>query len=103
MTNRILECVLIGLILLVPVFLLVRQHRINRAPVYTGAATVVSRRVLFHTSRSVGWNYLVTFQLGDGDTLELYTTEAEYGRLKEGLHGMLSWQEQAFCRFDEDN
>ena len=82
--------------------LLLRQHFLNKAPEYIANATVLSRRM--GTARycgrwSSGWNHLVTFQLGDGSTLELYTSEMEYIALEEGLQGTLRWQHENFLEF----
>jgi len=99
-----------GLLLLVFIigcfaFLLIRQKVLNNAPEYTAAATVVSRRLgtaRYHGKWSSGWNHLVTFQLGDGSTVELYTGEQEYAQLTEGLRGQLVWQHENFLSFDTD-
>ena len=85
--------------------LLIRQYLLNRAPEYTAMATVVSRRLgtaRYHGKWSSGWNHLVTFQFGDGSTIELYTGEAEYAELQEGLKGQLVWQHDNFLSFDTD-
>ena len=87
-------------------FLLLRQHLHNKAPEYVASATVLSRRLGtagYHGKWSSGWNHLVTFQLNDGSTLELYTGEAEYSELKEGLHGTLRWQHDNFLEFITDD
>ena len=87
------------------VFLLVRQYFINKAPTYTAAATVVSRRMgtaRYSGKYSSGYNYLITFALGDRDTLELYVTETEYIQLKEGLRGQLVWQNENMLSFESD-
>ena len=86
-------------------FLLIRQHILNKAPEYTASATVVSRRLgtaRYHGKWSSGWNHLVTFQLGDGSTIELYTGKEEYTQLTEGLRGQLVWQHDNFLNFDTD-
>lgn len=79
----------------------------GRGKTLTGPATVSSRRVE-HARFSGGkysgqnWNYLVTFQLSDGEQLELYTGESEYHQLKEGLTGQLVWNKENFISFDFD-
>ena len=86
-------------------FLLIRQMVLNHAPEYTAVATVVSRRLgtaRYHGRWSSGWNHLVTFQLGDGSTIELYTGKEEFTQLKEGLRGQLVWQHENFLSFDTD-
>lgn len=85
-------------------FLLIRQSRINRAPEYAGHAVVVSRRpevAGFHGKYSSGWNYIVTFQIGN-DTIELYVSEMQYHALAEGAAGMLRWQNDSLCHFEPD-
>lgn len=82
--------------------LLLRQQKSNSAPEYVGVATVVSKRMepgRYHGKWSSGWNYLVTFQVGN-DIIELYISEAEYQELTEGLTGMLRWQNEFFRHFD---
>lgn len=83
-------------------FLLIRQYCLNRAPEYVGEAKVVSRRMepgKYHGRWSSGWNYLVTFQLGN-DTIELYVTEMDYAELTEGIMGMIRWQNGNLLCFD---
>ena len=66
-------------------FLLIRQQIFNKVPEYVGTATVVSRRLgtaQYHGKYSSGWNYLVTFQVGN-DTIELYVSQSEYGAFTE--------------------
>lgn len=106
MNETLLEYLIYGMILLSPVVLLVRQHIINRAPTYTARAVILSRRVSparVNGKYSACWNYLVTFQLSDGETIELYCGEAEYQVLEEGLHGTLQWQNEDFREFLSDD
>lgn len=72
MTQEAFEYLLLALMILGPVVLLVRQHFINKAPTYTASATVVSRRVSpakVNGKYSACWNYLVSFQLRDGECI----------------------------------
>ena len=85
-------------------FLLIRQKLINSAPEYVGRATVISRRMgtaRYHGKYSSGWNYLVTFQVGN-DIIELYVTEMEYQSLTEGTTGTLRWQNENLCHFEPE-
>lgn len=87
-------------------FLMIRQHLLNNAPEHTASARIISRRMepgRYHGRCSSGWNYLVTFQLTSGEKLELFTGEAEYAELKEGLYGKLVWQHDNFLSFDTDD
>ena len=82
--------------------LLICQQVNNNAPEYVAAATVASKRMepgRYHGKWSSGWNYLVTFQIGN-DTIELYTSAAEYQELTEGTTGTLHWQNEFLRRVD---
>ncbi len=71
------------------------------APEETASAEVLSRRV-FHSNtmyHESPWQYLVTFRLEDGREVEVKVTESRYGRLKEGLRGKLTWQEERLLDF----
>ncbi len=96
------ECILFGVFIGCFALLMIRQHFINKAPEYVATATVVSRRMgtaQYHGKYSSGWNYLVTFQVGN-DTIELYVSELEYQTLTEGAAGMLRWQNDNLCHFE---
>ncbi len=96
------EYILYAVFVLAFGFLLLRQYFYNKAPEYIGTATVVSRRMGtagYHGKYSSGWNYLVTFQVGN-DTIELYVSEMEYLELKEGTTGMLRWQHENLLHFE---
>lgn len=85
--------------------ILLRQYRFNKAPEYIASATVLSRRLGiagFHGKYSSGYNHLVTFRLGDNDTLELYVSREEYSWLTEGLQGTLRWQNDNLLSFDTE-
>ncbi len=73
------------------------------APEEAASAQVLSRRVqhcntMYHESP---WMYLVTIRTGDGRELELKATEALYSKLKEGIQGQLTWQEEKILDFTE--
>ena len=64
-------------------------------PEQTTSATVLSRRVdtCYALEKSdSSWAYLVTFRLENGKELELNTSEAQYGKLKEGTSLSITWQ-----------
>lgn len=71
------------------------------------AATVVSKSVKSGTHQSgrsvMGYSFVVNFLTGDDRPLELYTYEIEYGSLKEGMKGVLTYQGRYFLRFEEDS
>jgi len=96
----LLPVVLVGAFAL----LLLRQYKANHAPEYVGIAAVASKRMepgRYHGKWSSGWNYLVTFQVGN-DTIELYVSESDYTVLAEGTTGTLRWQNDLMLHFESD-
>ena len=70
-------------------------------------AEVVARQVetgANQTGRSsgMGYNYRILFRLGDGSQIPLYAQDHEYGALREGMTGMLTWKGPYFLAFEED-
>lgn len=63
-------------------------------------ATVFSKEIVSGTQRSgrsqMGYSFIVTFRTQDGQMLELYAYEEEFGGLKEGMEGMLTYQGRYF-------
>lgn len=89
----------------VPILALVVYAITNRPKIVTGPATVESHSVEHSkvgSPWSRGWNYLIIFQLSDGDTLELYTTEAEYQTIEDGQTGTLFWDGNQLMDFIPD-
>lgn len=74
-------------------------------PERTAAATVISKEVKSGTNQSgrsmMGYSFVVTFRTQEGETLELYAYEEEYGGLKEGMQGILTWRGRYFVGFAE--
>ena len=66
-------------------------------------ATVVSKEIVSGTHRSgrsqMGYSFLVRFQTDDGQILELYAYEEEFGGLREGMTGILTYQGRYFVDF----
>lgn len=66
-------------------------------------AVVLSKEVRSgsnQTGRSVmGYSFLITFKTADGQTLALYAYEEEFGSLKEGMEGILTYQGRYFVSF----
>ena len=66
-------------------------------------ATVISKEIVSGTQRSgrsqMGYSFMVTFRTSDGQTLELYAYEEEFGGLKEGMAGELTYQGRYFVDF----
>ncbi len=75
-------------------------------PGITVQATVVSKDIkpgTHHAGRSKGgFSYVVYFQTADGQMLELFTYEIEFGGLKEGTQGLLTYQDRYFVRFEKE-
>ena len=75
-------------------------------PERTVKATVISKEVKEGTNRSgrsmMGYSFLVTFRTASGETLELYAYEIEFGALKEGMRGELTYQGPYFVSFLEE-
>lgn len=68
-------------------------------------ATVASKEIkqgTNETGRSVmGFSFLIQFVATDGQILELFAHELEYGALKEGMKGTLIYQGRYFLSFSE--
>ena len=77
----------------------------SKAPVKTATATVIAKEVKQGTQGSGrsngGFSYAVTFQTSDGNILELYAYEIEFGGLKEGMCGTLTYQYPYFIQFEQ--
>lgn len=76
-----------------------------KEPEQTAHARLLSRRVTTGADQSgrssgMGYNYVVTFQLNDGSILELYAHDVEYGALREGMSGKLTWRGRYFTSLD---
>lgn len=71
----------------------------------TGHAVVISRRVKQCSGTAGGglsrWDYMVTFDVGN-TRLELYVTQTDFARLKEGMEGQLTWQYENLLDFIPD-
>lgn len=75
----------------------------TREPEKTVFATVQSRQIVPGThgaGRSKGgFSYVVNFCTDEGETLQLFAHEIEYGGLREGTHGMLTYRGRYFVDF----
>ena len=49
----------------------------------------------------MGYSFVINFKMTDGRTLEVYAYEIEYGGLKEGMKGVLTYQGRYFVSFCE--
>lgn len=80
----------------------------TRDPEQSAHAKILSRRIQsgnpHRSGRStLGYTFMVTFELDDGTQMELYAYEVEYGGLQEGMTGILTWKGRYFVHFDLDN
>ena len=83
------------------------REKKTKEPERTARAEVISRRVQsgnpIRSGRShQGYTFPVTLRLDKGQELELYTYDHEYGALKEGMTGSLTWKGPYFVRFETD-
>jgi len=81
------------------------QEKPSYEPERTVEATVVSKKVQSGTHRSgrsqCGYSFVVSFQTMDGRSLELYTYDIEFGGLKEGMYGILTYRGRYYVDFQE--
>lgn len=99
------QTIFILVIIAIPFLALLVYGITNRPKILTGPATVECHRVE-HAKMGVmwshSWNYLLVFRFPDGETLELHTTLSEYQTIKDGQHGMLSWDGNQLMDFIPD-
>lgn len=81
------------------------QEEPSYEPERTVTATVISKEVVDGTNKSgrsvMGYSFVVYFRTEDGEDLELYTYDVEWGSLKEGMTGKLTHQGRYFVDFEE--
>ncbi|MBQ9082839.1 MAG: DUF2500 domain-containing protein [Clostridia bacterium] len=70
------------------------------APQEQAMVRVLSRRQAFHGTHRASTSYYVTFELENGDRMELHLPGREYGLLIEGDMGLLTWQGSRFVHFE---
>lgn len=80
-----------------------REKKTNE-PERSAQAELLSRRIEPGTGQSgrshMGYSFVLTFRLEENIQLELYAYEQEYGALREGMTGMLTWKGPYFVRFE---
>lgn len=93
-----------GVLLVAYLRVLPFREKPTQEPVRATQATVTSKEVrsgTHGTGRSqMGYSFVVTFRTEDGQTLELFAYEEEFGGLKEGMAGMLTYQGRYFMDFE---
>ena len=74
-----------------------------KEPEQTIMATVISKEIKSGTHGSGrskgGFSYTITFMTEDGQELELFAYEIEFGALKEGMKGQLTYKGRYFLAF----
>ncbi len=83
------------------------------SPILDVAAKVVGKRTQVtrhahhgqhgHMHHSTRTQYFVTFELDDGERIELVSNGKQYGQLVEGDIGMLTYQGEWFKNFDREH
>ena len=107
--NIILSFVYTGVFGLLVFYLRVRwfQEKPVMEPERAAVATVISKEVRQGTNQSgrsmMGYSFVVNFQTEDGQILELYTYDVEYGGLEEGMKGILTYRGRYFCSFETND
>lgn len=80
-----------------------REKKSNE-PQRTAEAELINRYIKSGADRSgrsrVGFNHVLTFRLNDGTEFDLYSYEEEYGALREGMTGKLTWQDRYFVNLE---
>lgn len=74
----------------------------EKGPEQTAAAKVLSRKVdtCYALEKSdSSWGYFITFHLENGQDILLKASEADYGKLKEGLAVTITWQDDQLLSF----
>jgi len=74
-------------------------------PERTAKAELISRQVETGANRTgrssgMGYNYRILFRLENGSEVSLYAYDHEYGALREGMTGTLTWKGPYFIRFE---
>ena len=84
------------------------REKKTKEPERTAKAELLSRHVQsgnpIRSGRSsgMGYTYVALFRLEDGQEMELYSHDYEWGALKEGDQGMLTWKGPYFVRFETE-
>lgn len=99
-----------GMIIFFIVQGIMQWNKNNRSPKLTVSAKIVSKRTrVTHNHHDAGngamcmdsfTTYYVTFQVENGDRIELCVGGNEYGMLAEGDFGMLSFQGTRYLGFE---
>lgn len=96
-----------GLFFAVFIFVIVsnvrRESHNNHSPRITVPAEVVGKRDhRSHHRNGHSTTYYVTFQVESGDRMELHVAGSEFGLLREGDRGKLTFQGTRFLGFERE-
>lgn len=79
------------------------KEKKTKEPEKTIMATVISKEIKSGTHQSGrskgGFSYAITFMTEEGKELELFVYEIEFGGLKEGMKGELTYKGRYFVDF----
>lgn len=80
----------------------------TKEPERTAHAQLIERRVQpgnpHRSGRTMmGYSFILIFRLDDGTPLELYAYETEFGGLREGMTGMLTWKGRYFVGLERED
>lgn len=75
-----------------------------KEPELTANAKLTAKEVISGANRTgrssgLGFNYVLTFQTDEGEELKLYSHDYEYGALREGMTGSLTWKGRYYVSF----
>ncbi|GLI84391.1 hypothetical protein ANABIO32_20980 [Rossellomorea marisflavi] len=77
----------------------------NQSPRLSSRAEVVSKRTEVHGGGGdtlAHTSYYMTFQVENGDRMEMHVKGTEYGMLAEGDEGLLTFQGTRYLGFERD-
>lgn len=79
----------------------------SREPERTVGAKLIAREVTSGADRTgrssgMGFNYVLSFLTDEEKLLRLYSHDYEYGALREGMTGQLTWKGRYFVDFREE-
>lgn len=81
------------------------REKHTNAPERTEPAELIARRVETGPQRSgrsqgMGYTFILTFRTAAGRTMDLFAYDFEYGALREGMQGRLTWKGPYYVDFE---
>lgn len=105
MNNELIKQLLIvlGIAALVMGAWMLHWYLTRSKGIMTGFATVLSKtpELGYGGKWSSGWNYRAVFSVGNTQLI-LYVLKSDYELLREGMTGLLTWQEENMLNFVPD-